>query len=681
MARFIGNYQVLRELGSGHFGSVYLAAGEPPGRGLSAGRKRLVAIKKLKKDKGSEAARLLQQEFALLDQVKHRSIVRVFEYLEDEQAVVMEAVPGISLRDVMNECQRSREQVFTEAAIEIACEAADALYQAYTSPGDNGEPLRLVHRDLKPGNIILTPTGEVKLVDFGLARVDNRDFKAEDPGKIRGTPIYLSPEQARGEGVDHRTDLFALGLVTYELLENEPAYVIPMDDPDPVGAIYDAIERADFGNRIDELERRLPNVGPVIMRCLQARARDRYQNGQEVLVDLKRQLYRDRGAYLSEFADFFYGSLYDFEAFPKLDEIELETPRARGGSGKRQRLSIEERLRRSMDRERSSTEEVSRPGRSRSTPSDERESASPPPMARRGGEKRKPKVVGARSADETGMLELIPMGAEGGEEEEPESATAFFAIPAPRKERAPAAPPPPTAPTAPASGPVSPSPVASGPVASGPVASGPVVGGGAIASGPVAGAPVQPPPSAAPQPGKRVQSNRVYALILAVLALVCTAIVVFLAVGRGTTEPEPEVIKKSEPQLRDEAVAEPEPEEDTGQVEEEKPQRRSRSTTRSTSSTSRSSSGGSSAAPAAPRTPKGQLKVTLVSGTAFAVLVSCPDGSGGTKPISTGGSATFTGVGSNCQLKFQGPVPAVGPTVSGGQTKKCTINGPVAQCS
>ncbi|MEL6350059.1 MAG: protein kinase, partial [Myxococcota bacterium] len=150
MARYIRNYEVVRELGAGHFGAVYLAVGEVPGRGRAPGKQRLVAIKKLKNAADQEALDLLLQEFSLLDQVKHRCIVRVFEFLEEENAVVMEFIHGVSLRKVLEELDKSHEQMFTEAAIEIGCELADGLYQAYTTPGDNGEPLQLVHRDLKP---------------------------------------------------------------------------------------------------------------------------------------------------------------------------------------------------------------------------------------------------------------------------------------------------------------------------------------------------------------------------------------------------------------------------------------------------------------------------------------------------------------------------------------------------
>ncbi len=285
MGQFIRNYEVVRDLGSGHFGTVHLAVGEVPSRGARPPVRRLVAIKKLKDSADPEAVSLLLQEFALLDQVKHRGVVRVFEYLEEEHAVVMEYIHGVSLRQVLDELGRANEQVFTESAIEIGCELADALYQAFTTPGDNGEPLCLVHRDLKPANVMLTPNGEVKILDFGLARVDNKEFDKDDPERIKGTPIYMAPEQARGDTVDHRTDLFSLGLILYELLMNRAAYRVPMNSSDPMKDVFDAIESGDLVAQCQELEGKLPGLGPILTRLLQARPADRFQNGQDLLFD------------------------------------------------------------------------------------------------------------------------------------------------------------------------------------------------------------------------------------------------------------------------------------------------------------------------------------------------------------------------------------------------------------
>ncbi len=489
MARFIGQYEVVSELGSGHFGAVYLAAGEVPGRGGQPGRRRLVAIKKLKDSADREALALLVQEFALLDQVKHRSVVRVFEYLQDENAVVMEYVHGVTLKRVTEELDRAREQVFTEAAVEIGCEIADALFQAYTTPGDNGEPLQLVHRDLKPANLMLTPQGEVKILDWGLARVDNADFRRESRDRIKGTLLYMAPEQARGKGVDHRSDLFALGLVLYELLLNKTAYQVPDKVADPYAAVVKAIEAGDVAGPCKELEARLPAIGPVITRALQPRQADRYRTGQELMVDLRRQLYRDRGAYLQEFCEFFFGTICDIGEPPSIEGLGLvgrAPAKARGG-----RASIEERLKESMVRETRARDTVQssapvplnspdaarrapvapplrgnpvpEPGGAMSgarkpppppvggaasragpppPPAPSRAPAPPPPP--RGAapppappRPTPPKPVGQRRPDETGMLEMVPLNQDDDEVEasgDP-SATSFFAIPAPKAGR------------------------------------------------------------------------------------------------------------------------------------------------------------------------------------------------------------------------------------------------------
>jgi len=704
VARFIRNYEVVQKLGGGKFGEVFLAAGETPGRGLSAGRRRVVAVKKLRDSASPDAATLLMQEFALLDQVKHRGIVRVFEYIQEENAVVMEAVDGVTLRQVLDECDKAHEQVFTEAVIEIACEIADALYQAYTTPGDNGEPLRLVHRDLKPENIMLTPTGEVKILDFGLARVDNADFQREDPNRLRGTPIYMAPEQATMREVDHRTDLFALGLITYELLMGRAAYRVPENSPDPVAEVYDAIERAALQDCVAELESKIPGMGPIIARCLQARPQSRYQNGQELLVDLRRQLYRDRGAYLEEFCEFFFGSIYEHEPLPSIDKIASSGP---APTGRRRRMSIEERLKQSMEREQRAASTVPAapaqapvtpapraPARgpspqrakpfsppSRGTPAPAPRSAPPAPPSRPSApEPREPRMIGARSPDETGMLEMVPLSADGSGEPEVDdpSATAFFAIPAPRaapRNPAPTPAPPPPSPAGPPpmGGIQGPTSGARGPAPAAPPPMGGIQG---PTSGGAAGTPFQasqPPPSA-PQQQKRVSSFRVYALLLAVFMLGCAAVVTAVWVGMSRDkDPEPVAqVPSTTPAVAD--APRDKPQEDTAEEPEPEPQPR-RTTPRRTTTTA-------PAAPAAPKTTPGTLTVKMTDQTFLTTIeVTCPSGMRQRASISPGGSATISNVPTEtCVLHFKGGAPARFSPVSGGQSLSCYIQGTTAVC-
>ena len=150
MTQYIAQYQLIKKLGAGVFGEVFLA------RGFFRNQERTVAIKRLHMDSDQESKNLLALEYQLLKQIRHRCIVRVFEYLPNENAVVMEYIKGVDLREVIDSLNEKSEKIFVDTAVEIGCELADALFFAYTSLGRNGKPLRLVHRDIKPSNIIMT---------------------------------------------------------------------------------------------------------------------------------------------------------------------------------------------------------------------------------------------------------------------------------------------------------------------------------------------------------------------------------------------------------------------------------------------------------------------------------------------------------------------------------------------
>ncbi|MCA9494495.1 MAG: serine/threonine protein kinase, partial [Myxococcales bacterium] len=190
----IGRYAVIRELGAGSFGTVWLCEGQVPRRGGRSSRRQQVAIKQLSGEWTLERFETLVLEFELLERVKHRSLCRVHEFLDRENAVVMDYVEGVTLRVLLERLAAEGGAVPVDAALEIGAEIADCLYQAHATPGPTGQPLGLVHRDLKPENLMLTPSGEVKVLDFGLAQ---RGDVRRDAG-VMGTPLYMAPEQALG---------------------------------------------------------------------------------------------------------------------------------------------------------------------------------------------------------------------------------------------------------------------------------------------------------------------------------------------------------------------------------------------------------------------------------------------------------------------------------------------------
>ena len=207
-------FQIIDTLGKGAFGTVYRAEMTGPG-----GFKKSVALKVLNDnmaERGDFAERL-RDEARILGLLNHRAIVRVdgLRRWDGRWAVVMEFVEGVDLKRVL-----SAGAVPPGAALEIVEEVASALDSAYNATEGDGRPVRLLHRDIKPSNIHLTSRGEVKVLDFGVARADFQERESETRSIFFGSIGYMGPE--RMDGIDsHEGDVYALGVVLCELLIGE----------------------------------------------------------------------------------------------------------------------------------------------------------------------------------------------------------------------------------------------------------------------------------------------------------------------------------------------------------------------------------------------------------------------------------------------------------------------------
>jgi hypothetical protein len=215
----IGQYEILRKIAVGGMGTVYAAVSRGPD-----GFSKLVAIKQLHPhlELGETARRRFAGEARLGAQLSHPNIVDVlgFEVSEDTHSIVMEYVHGCNLATLMRERQ-GRPLSAGEAAF-VGCEVLKGLEAVHGFHTLTGEPQPVVHRDVSPRNILLSAAGEVKLADFGVALIAGEGFTTTTG--LRGTVAYMSPEQATGEAVDLRSDVFSLGLVLYELLSGQRAY-------------------------------------------------------------------------------------------------------------------------------------------------------------------------------------------------------------------------------------------------------------------------------------------------------------------------------------------------------------------------------------------------------------------------------------------------------------------------
>jgi len=416
LRRQLDRFQILKKLGEGVFGAVYLA------KGVVKNKERLVAIKVLHEHTNKEAKENLYKEYEFLKQIRHRCIVRVFEYFPQHHAIVMEYVSGVELRQIIQNLNTISEKIFVDTAVEIGCELADALYCAYTTTGYNGYPLQLVHRDLKPENIIMTTAGAIKILDFGLARVHNDFYVKECQNNIKGTPIYMAPEQVLKLPLDHRTDLFALGLVLYELLMGEPAYRIPYDEKDPLAVIFEDIKLGRFNFDIDRLKRTLPNIGPTISRLLEHDPDVRYSHGQDVLLALQQQLPQSsQHSYIEEFAAYYFSQV-DVEEKEKIEEL-IRQPKSKfqvieSFVSKKHTTSADKKVK-----------EVGNTNQFSSFRKDDGVHMSKKPKPPVGGGASRSSQA-ARSPNDSGMLDFVPAS---GSFEDEDSATQFFTISAPEQ--------------------------------------------------------------------------------------------------------------------------------------------------------------------------------------------------------------------------------------------------------
>jgi serine/threonine-protein kinase len=226
-------YRILETLGKGAFGTVYRA------EVLGAGDfKKQVALKVLdySGDAPEEIALRFRDEARILGLIRHRAVVGVdsLAELETGWAVVMEYVEGVNVSAVVKYGLPP-----ARVAVSIAEEVASALHAAYSAPTDEGEPLRLVHRDIKPANIRVTAQGEVKVLDFGVARAEFASREAHTQAMRFGSLRYMAPESFDGiEG--HPTDIFALGIVFGELLAGKRLEE-PPKNPERYPAFVDAL--------------------------------------------------------------------------------------------------------------------------------------------------------------------------------------------------------------------------------------------------------------------------------------------------------------------------------------------------------------------------------------------------------------------------------------------------------
>lgn len=212
----LGRYTLLKKLAVGGMGEIFVAAKTGP-LGLGAP----VALKVLREEftKDQNFVDMLVDEANICRFLSHQNVVSVTDFGEDQgnYFITMEYVQGVTLQYILEQLRKHRKRMPLGLSLFVQVELCRALRHAHTRKNYAGEPLNIIHRDVTPGNILLSIQGEVKLTDFGIARAKGRTHKTQ-AGILKGKFGYMAPEMIRQEEIDARADIFCAGIVFYEML-------------------------------------------------------------------------------------------------------------------------------------------------------------------------------------------------------------------------------------------------------------------------------------------------------------------------------------------------------------------------------------------------------------------------------------------------------------------------------
>jgi serine/threonine-protein kinase len=280
-----GKYILLEKLAAGGMAEVYLAKSTGAG-----GINKFVAIKRILPQYSShpEFIEMFKQEANIAVNLNHSNVVSIFDFgIERKQFfLVMEYVEGQNLRQILNHLKKENKYFSIDQIVYMGKEVAAGLDHAHRClDGTTGKPLSITHRDMSPQNIMVSFEGEVKIVDFGIAKKAESEIEATRAGTIKGKFGYMSPEQADGQTVDLRTDIFSLGIVMWELLANDRLFTSNSE-----AATLRKIREC----QIPSLRKLNPSIPPELERIInKALAKDkslRYQTAAAFHRDLNRFL-------------------------------------------------------------------------------------------------------------------------------------------------------------------------------------------------------------------------------------------------------------------------------------------------------------------------------------------------------------------------------------------------------
>jgi serine/threonine protein kinase len=269
-------YRITERVAAGGMAEVFRGIAES-----MQGFKKNIAIKRILPNltKNKKFVAMFLDEARLSLSLQHANIVQVFDigHSEDTYFIVMEFVDGVDLKALTEWRRRIGRRIPIAHTLYIVMEICKGLSYAHEMLNpETGRPLGIVHRDISPPNVLISKQGEVKVVDFGLAKATSQ-IETTDPGVVKGKMSYLSPEAARGEEVDNRADIFAVGILLYEMLTGKRLFYGETD--------YQTVELV-RNAKIPPLRPQNPQVEPeledVVRKALARRTEDRYPSATDL---------------------------------------------------------------------------------------------------------------------------------------------------------------------------------------------------------------------------------------------------------------------------------------------------------------------------------------------------------------------------------------------------------------
>lgn len=278
--RSIGRYELVHRLGHGGMATVYLARAS--GRG---GFEKLVAVKVIHPHLANEPefVEMFLDEARIAAQLQHPNVVQILDVDDHDGAycMVMEYVEGDTLASLLRQQRKDEELLTLPVILQLAADACAGLAAAHELADRDGNPYQLVHRDVSPHNLLVGMDGHVKVVDFGIMKAAGKRSTTLT-GQLRGKLSYMSPEQAKGRPLDHRTDIFALGAVLWELCTNERLF-----EAEAESATLELVTKCEVPKLVDHRDDLPADLGQIIERALAKDPEDRYETAQGMLRDLR----------------------------------------------------------------------------------------------------------------------------------------------------------------------------------------------------------------------------------------------------------------------------------------------------------------------------------------------------------------------------------------------------------